>query len=108
VLDGYLQLTRLIPNSQGTTCNQRIEKIVGTQHSRILRIPFRHNGTILKKWISRFDVYPYLETYAEVNTSHLKQRSFLHRLDYAFLSAFPRGFLLLWEQVVIVFCPILH
>jgi sucrose synthase len=58
-------LTRLIPNSQGTTCNQRIEKITGTQHSRILRIPFRHNGTILKKWISRFDVYPYLETYAE-------------------------------------------
>ncbi|KAH9549963.1 hypothetical protein CY35_10G047200 [Sphagnum magellanicum] len=58
-------LTRLIPDSQGTSCNQRIEKIAGTQHSRILRIPFRHNGTILKKWISRFDVYPYLETYAE-------------------------------------------
>jgi hypothetical protein len=107
-VDGYLQLTRLIPNSEGTTCNQRIEKIVGTQHSRILRIPFRHNGTILKKWISRFDVYPYLETYAEVNPSHLKQRSFLHRLDYAFLSAFPRGFLLLRERVVIVFCPTLH
>jgi hypothetical protein len=49
-----------------------------------------------------------LETYAEVNTSHLKQRSFLHRLDYAFLSAFPRGFLLLRERVVIVFCPTLH
>ncbi len=77
-MDAYLQLTRLIPNSQGTTCNQWIEKIVGTQHSCILRIPFRHNGTILKKWISRFDIYLYLETYAEVNTSHLKQRSFLH------------------------------
>jgi sucrose synthase len=64
------QLTRLIPDSQGTSCNQRIEKIAGTQHSRILRIPFRHNGTILKKWISRFDVYPYLETYAEVSSQN--------------------------------------
>ncbi|KAG0601391.1 hypothetical protein M758_11G106700 [Ceratodon purpureus] len=58
-------LTRLIPNAIGTTCNQRIEKVTGTQYSKILRVPFRHDGNILKNWISRFDVYPYLETYAK-------------------------------------------
>ncbi|XP_024356635.1 sucrose synthase 3 [Physcomitrium patens] len=58
-------LTRLIPNANGTTVNQRIEKVSGTQHSRILRVPFQHEGNILKNWISRFDVYPYLENYAQ-------------------------------------------
>jgi sucrose synthase len=64
-------LTRLIPNAIGTTCNQRIEKVTGTEHSRILRVPFRHEGKILKKWISRFDVYPYLETFAQDSASEI-------------------------------------
>lgn len=58
-------LTRLIPNAIGTTCNQRIEKVTGSRFSHILRIPFRHDGKVLNNWISRFDVYPYLETYAQ-------------------------------------------
>ena len=29
-----LVVTRLIPEAQGTTCNQRIEKINGTNHAR--------------------------------------------------------------------------
>ncbi|KAG0608275.1 hypothetical protein M758_8G093300 [Ceratodon purpureus] len=64
-------LTRLIPNAIGTTCNQRIEKVTGTEYSRILRVPFRHEGNILKNWISRFDVYPYLETYAQDAASEI-------------------------------------
>ena len=37
----------------GTTCNQRIERIEGTQHAKILRVPFRSKAGILRKWISR-------------------------------------------------------
>ncbi|ONL97884.1 sucrose synthase 2 isoform X1 [Zea mays] len=60
-----LIVTRLIPDAKGTSCNQRLERISGTQHTYILRVPFRNENGILKKWISRFDVWPYLETFAE-------------------------------------------
>nr|WEX73725.1 sucrose synthase [Abies beshanzuensis] len=58
-------VTRLIPEAYGTTCNQRIEKISGTKHSRILRVPFRTEKGILRNWVSRFDVWPYLERFSE-------------------------------------------
>ncbi|KAK9808274.1 hypothetical protein WJX73_006327 [Symbiochloris irregularis] len=57
-------VTRLIPEAQGTTCDQRIEPIDGTKHTRILRVPFRSKQGIAKKWISRFEVWPYLEQFA--------------------------------------------
>ena len=59
-------LTRLIPEAGGTTCDQRIEPILGTQNARILRVPFRtyDRGEIIPQWISRFEVWPYLERYA--------------------------------------------
>ncbi|WOL06669.1 hypothetical protein Cni_G15403 [Canna indica] len=60
-----LIVTRLIPDAKGTTCNQRIERVSGTKHTHILRVPFRTEKGILKKWISRFDVWPYLETFTE-------------------------------------------
>jgi len=60
-----LIVTRLIPESKGTTCNQRLERVSGTEHAHILRVPFRSENGILRKWISRFDVWPYLETFAE-------------------------------------------
>ena len=34
-------VTRLIPEAQGTTCDQQFESIVGTKKARILRVPFR-------------------------------------------------------------------
>jgi hypothetical protein len=34
-----------------------------------LRVPFKNENGILKKWISRFDVWPYLEKFAEVRIS---------------------------------------
>ena len=37
----------------GTSCNQRIERIEGTEHAKILRVPFRSKAGILRKWISR-------------------------------------------------------
>lgn len=61
-----LQVTRLLPDAHGTTCGQRLEKVLGTEHTHILRVPFRTEKGIVRKWISRFEVWPYLETYAEV------------------------------------------
>lgn len=60
-----LIVTRLLPDAVGTTCGQRLEKVLGTEHTSILRVPFRTEKGVLRKWISRFDVWPYLETYTE-------------------------------------------
>lgn len=60
-----LIVTRLIPDAKGTTCNQRLERVSGTENTHILRVPFRTEKGILRKWISRFEVWPYLETFAE-------------------------------------------
>ena len=59
-------LTRLIPEAHGTTCDQRVEPILGTENARILRVPFRtyEGGEIIPQWISRFEIWPYLERYA--------------------------------------------
>jgi sucrose synthase len=58
-------LSRLIPEAGNTTCDLRVEPIEGTQNARILRVPFRdHHGEVVRPWISRFDIWPYLERYA--------------------------------------------
>ncbi|MBE9047484.1 sucrose synthase [Pleurocapsales cyanobacterium LEGE 10410] len=74
-------LTRLIPNSDDTRCNERLSKVHGTDNAWILRVPLRefnpnltnghaqapsfHGGVrVTQNWISRFEIYPYLETYA--------------------------------------------
>ena len=59
-------LTRLIPEAEGTTCNVPREKILGTDNSWIIRVPFRDDsGEIVHEWISRFQIWPYLEQFAE-------------------------------------------
>jgi len=58
-------VTRLIPENRGTSCDQRLEPIVGTRNARILRVPFRTaSGEVVRHWISRFEVWPYLERFA--------------------------------------------
>jgi sucrose synthase len=58
-------LTRLIPNSDGTRCNERLEKVHDTENAWILRVPFREfNPKLTQNWISRFEIWPYLATYA--------------------------------------------
>lgn len=60
-----LVVTRLIPEARGTTCDQRIEPVIGTRHARILRVPFRNpEGDVVPHWISRFEVWPYLERFS--------------------------------------------
>jgi len=58
-------LSRLLPEADGTTCDQRLEPILGTENARILRVPFRtyEKGEVVPQWISRFEVWPYLERY---------------------------------------------
>jgi sucrose synthase len=57
-------ITRLIPEAHGTSCNERLEPIANTKHARILRVPFRDTeGRVLPKWVSRFDIWPYLERF---------------------------------------------
>lgn len=66
VLPKIIVLTRLIPNPMGTDCNKRLEKIHNTQNSWILRVPFReHNKKVTDNWISRFEIWPYLEEFTE-------------------------------------------
>ncbi len=59
-------LTRLIPDAGRTNCNQQLERIMGTKNARILRVPFRTaSGEVVSQWISRFDIWPYLERFTE-------------------------------------------
>ncbi len=58
-------VTRLIPEARGTTCDQPREAIIGTENARILRVPFREaDGSVVPQWISRFQIWPYLERFA--------------------------------------------
>ncbi len=60
-----LIVTRLIPEAGQTSCNQRLEKISGCENTWILRVPFRRpNGEVVQNWISRFEIWPYLEDFA--------------------------------------------
>lgn len=68
-------VTRLIPNAGETSCNQYIEPIIGTENSEILRVPFRNaGGEIEPDWITRFQIWPYLETFATEVEKELRSR----------------------------------
>lgn len=69
--------TRLIPEAGETLCNQPLEKVYGTRNSWIVRVPFRKaNGEIIRHWISRFEIWPYLENFAhDVEREALAQLS---------------------------------
>lgn len=58
-------LSRLIPNSDGTRCNEPMEKVHGTDNVWILRVPFRDfNPNLSQNWVSRFEIWSFLETFA--------------------------------------------
>ncbi|KAL4012804.1 hypothetical protein IC575_029918 [Cucumis melo] len=66
-----LVVTRLIPDARGTKCNVELEPIENTKHSHILRVPFYTQNGVLRQWVSRFDVYPYLERFAKDATAKI-------------------------------------
>jgi sucrose synthase len=71
-----LVVTRLIPEAEGTTCDQRLESIAGTRNARILRVPFLgRDGQVVPRWLSRFEIWPYLERF-----SHEVERELLVEL----------------------------
>ncbi|GER24716.1 sucrose synthase [Striga asiatica] len=70
-----LIVTRLIPDAVGTSCNQRLERLSGCEYSHILRVPFRTEHGVLRKWISRFDIWPYLEKFAECTIAHALEKT---------------------------------
>ena len=72
-----LILTRLIPEALDTSCDARLERVAGTEAAAILRVPFRAVATAspesggsggsakaLRKFVSRFQVWPFLEDFA--------------------------------------------
>jgi sucrose synthase len=60
-----LIVSRLIPEAGKTSCDQRLEKVSNCENTWILRIPFRRkNGEVVPQWISRFEIWPYLEDFA--------------------------------------------
>lgn len=68
-----LVVTRLIPDAQGTKCNVEMEPILNTMHSHILRVPFRTEKGLLRQWVSRFDIYPYLARFSQDATAKILQ-----------------------------------
>jgi len=59
-----LVVTRLIPEADGTSCDQRLEPVAGTRNAFIFRVPFHdEQGVVVSHWISRFAIWPYLERF---------------------------------------------
>ena len=70
-----LIVTRLIPEAGDTTCNVAVEPVHNTENVHIVRIPFRRaDGSVLPHWISRFEVWPYLERFADEARDTILQR----------------------------------
>lgn len=58
-------LTRQMPNEQSLCEQQRIEKIAGAQHARVLRIPIRDaEQQVVAHWLPYAALWPYLENFA--------------------------------------------
>jgi sucrose synthase len=69
-----LIVTRLIPENEGTTVSQRLEKVWQTKNVWILRVPFRgKDNEVVKHWLSRFRVWPYLDQFAVDVEEELRQ-----------------------------------
>ncbi|MFP4156343.1 MAG: sucrose synthase [Opitutales bacterium] len=59
-----LVVTRRIPEATDTGCDVAEEHINGTRNARIIRVPFTEaSGEVVPQWISRFQVWPYLERF---------------------------------------------
>ncbi|KVI12228.1 Sucrose synthase [Cynara cardunculus var. scolymus] len=58
-------------------------ELFGAEHSHILRVPFRTEKGILRKWISRFEVWPYLETFTEYPDSDIYWKKFEEKYHFS-------------------------
>ncbi|KAI3682764.1 hypothetical protein L1987_82998 [Smallanthus sonchifolius] len=104
-----LIVTRLIPNAKGTSCNQRLERVSGTEYTYILRVPFKTEKGILGKWISRFDIWPYLEAFTTDAASEIAAE--LHGVPDLLIGNYSDGNLvasLLSNKLGVTQCNIAH
>lgn len=105
-----LIVTRLIPEAGETTCNQPEEPVHGTDNVRIIRIPFRaHDGSVIPRWISRFEVWPYLEEFSREAEKEIMAR-FGRRPDLV-IGNYSDGNLaayLLTQRLGVTMCTIAH
>ncbi len=103
-------LTRLIPDAGNTSCDQRKEKIHGTENAWIVRIPFRdQNQNVIRHWISRFKIWPYLERFASDAETEL-MHTFHGRPDLI-IGNYSDGNLvatLLSDKMNVIQCTIAH
>lgn len=103
-------LTRLIPEADGTTCNAPREKILGTEDSWIVRVPFHDSeGEVIPHWISRFQIWPYLEQFAEDST-HVVVSELMGKPDLI-LGHYSDGNLVahrLAENLDVTHCAVVH
>ncbi|XP_039170398.1 sucrose synthase [Eucalyptus grandis] len=60
-----LIITQPLPDAVGTTHGRLRENVSGTKYSHILRIPFRNEKGVVRKWTPQFKVWPYLGRYTE-------------------------------------------
>ncbi|MGV1098311.1 sucrose synthase [Thiovibrio sp. JS02] len=69
-----LIVSRLISESEGTTSGRRLEKVRQTRNVWILRVPFREeSGEVVRHWLSRFRIWPYLDGFAAEVEQELRQ-----------------------------------
>ncbi len=103
-------LTRLIPEAGNTPCNIKKEKIFQTENSWILRVPFRDkDSNVIKQWISRFKIWPYLENFVEDSEVGLRSE-FMGRPDLI-IGNYSDGNLvasLLSDRFDVIQCTIAH
>ncbi|KAK3438590.1 hypothetical protein EUGRSUZ_C03207, partial [Eucalyptus grandis] len=69
-----LIITQLLPDAVGATYGHDLEKVSGTEHSYIFRIPFKDEKGIVHKWISCFEVWPYLKKFTEYVAEELNAK----------------------------------
>jgi len=103
-------LTRLIPEAGNTTCDERIEKIFGTDNCWILRVPFKNkNLEVVKEWVSRFHIWPYLDRFAYDGKQALLSE--FEGRPHLIIGNYSDGNLvatLLSDQLKVVQCTIAH
>lgn len=68
--------TRLIPDAENTSCNIETENVQNTEHCKIMRVPFKSNEKLVNNWVSRFKIWPYLESFCDDFITTLKTQDF--------------------------------
>ncbi len=103
-------VTRLIPEAGATNCSMPEEHVHGCDKVFILRIPFREpDGTVVPQWISRFEIWPYLETFIrEAETEILARLGRNPDLVIGNYSDGNLGAYLLAQRLGVTQCTIAH